>query len=434
MSSKPQIKTAILGAGPGGLTLASLLSLNLSPNVTTDYTIFDLRPRPSPEQLSHPSGSLDLHAESGLLALAACNLTSQFQALKQECSEASIIADANGTVHWSDEGFGDRPEIARNKLTELLLSGVPEERIRWGCKVVSLSESISEESFDLVIGSDGAHSRVRSLLTQIQPHYSSISCLTLTIPQIRTSYPHLSTTIGTGSFMAMGHCKAVMSQRGAGASARVYLMLRTDSESFFQDSGIGNLCSSPEKLKEKLLGDEQLFGSANWGNGIRDLIAAGCDAETEALALDSKSGNSTRTYEREGITARPLYMLPTDFTWTHKSGLTLLGDAAHLMTPFAGEGVNCAMLDALELSKAISSSLPQPGSTNEEILDVMDRKIEVYEKEMWTRVHPIQEETLRNLHMMMDDVDAPKGFVEWMRGMIEAGMAGDADGEGGERR
>ncbi|PVH74295.1 FAD/NAD(P)-binding domain-containing protein [Cadophora sp. DSE1049] len=465
MASNPEIKIAILGAGPGGLTLASLLSSNPSPNVTINYTIFDLRPRPSPDQLSLPSGSLDLHAESGLLALSACNLTTQFQALKQECSEASIIADAKGTVHWSDEGFGERPEVARNKLTELLLSGVPDERVRWGCKVVGVvedtasesteakesgrrrwivtyksqhpsntkseSESISEESFDLIIGSDGAHSRIRSLLTSIQPHYSSISCLTLTIPQISTSYPHLSTTIGTGSFVAMGHRKAVMSQRGAGDSARIYLMLRTESESFFQDSGISNLCSSPEKLKEKLLGDEQLFGSSNWGPGIRDLIAAGCDAEAEAIALDSKSGNAKKTYEREGITARPLYMLPTDFTWTHKKGLTLLGDAAHLMTPFAGEGVNCAMLDALELSKAITSSPTQSGATDEEILEVIDGKIEEYEKKMWERVHPIQEETLRNLHMMMDDVDAPKGFVDWMKGMIEAAMAGE--GKGGER-
>ena len=465
------LKIAILGGGPGGLTLASLLS---SQDFSSDisYRIFDLRPRPSAEQLSLPSGSLDLHAESGLLALSACNLSAQFQALKQECSEASIIADAQGKVHWSDDGFGERPEIARNKLTELLSSVVPDERVRWGCKVVGVvqdgaanpsgkrewivkyksaqpsnieseAEPISEEPFDLIIGADGAHSRIRSLLTPIQPYYSSISCITLTIPRISTLYPHLSTTIGTGSFSAMGHRKAVMSQRGAGDSARIYLMLHTSSSSYLEESGINSLCSSPSQLKEKLLSDESLFGNSNWGLGIRELIAAGCDAETAAMELDDRS--SKRTYEREGITARPLDMLPVDFTWTHKRGLTLLGDAAHLMTPFAGEGVNCAMLDALELSKAITSTFTSQTETqrsqnvelqaNQEMLEVMDGKIERYEKEMWERVHPIQVETERNLRMMMDDVNAPRGFVEWMRGMIEAAMAsGEGEREGEERR
>ncbi|KAK0123858.1 hypothetical protein ONS95_008851 [Cadophora gregata] len=475
MSPKPQIKIAILGAGPGGLTLASLLSTSPSPQIS--YTLFDLRARPSPVQLSLPSGSLDLHADSGLLGLSACNLTSQFQALKQECSEASIIADSRGEVHWSDEGFGQRPEIARNKLTELLLGQVDEGSVRWGCKVVGVEEDtsfssekrrwivryktqapsnsepgpastppeIKEESFDILIGCDGAHSRIRSLLTPIHPHYSSISCLTLTIPHISTSHPSLSNTIGTGSFMAMSHLKAVMSQRGAEDSARVYLMLRTESESHLQDYGIASLCSSPLKLKERLLGDESLFGGSNWGEGIRELISVGCDAEMEAMAKETDMVSSTtnekkKTYEREGITARPLYMLPVDFTWPHKRGLTLLGDAAHLMTPFAGEGVNCAMKDALELSKAISSSFQDSTSKSstqghldsngvEEVLQRVDTNIAAYEKEMWQRVHPIQEETLRNLHMMMDDVDAPRGFVEWMRGMIEAAMAGQGAAE-----
>lgn len=220
-------------------------------------------------------------------------------------------------------------------------------------------------------------------------------------------------------------------------------MLHTSSSSYLEESGINSLCSSPSQLKEKLLSDESLFGNSNWGLGIRELIAAGCDAETAAMELDDRS--SKRTYEREGITARPLDMLPVDFTWTHKRGLTLLGDAAHLMTPFAGEGVNCAMLDALELSKAITSTFTSQTETqrsqnvelqaNQEMLEVMDGKIERYEKEMWERVHPIQVETERNLRMMMDDVNAPRGFVEWMRGMIEAAMAsGEGEREGEERR
>jgi len=44
-----------------------------------------------------------------------------------------------------------------------------------------------------------------------------------------------------------------------------------------------------------------------------------------------------------------------DQTWQAQPNLTMLGDAAHVMPPFAGEGVNMAMLDALELSECLTS-------------------------------------------------------------------------------
>src|SRR5262249_4748124 len=53
--------------------------------------------------------------------------------------------------------------------------------------------------------------------------------------------------------------------------------------------------------------------------------------------------------------ARPIYCMPLDQTWKPSGNLTMLGDAAHLMPPFAGEGVNMAMLDALELSECLCS-------------------------------------------------------------------------------
>ena len=54
--------------------------------------------------------------------------------------------------------------------------------------------------------------------------------------------------------------------------------------------------------------------------------------------------------------SRPICCMPLDQTWTPLSNLTMLGDAAHLMPPFAGEGVNMAMQDALELSECLCSN------------------------------------------------------------------------------
>jgi 2-polyprenyl-6-methoxyphenol hydroxylase-like FAD-dependent oxidoreductase len=132
MAPSPRIAT--LGAGPAGLTLASLLTLSHIP-----YTVYDLRTSPSTSP-DIPSGSLDLHASSGLLALSHCGLLPKFQALKSDCSEDFIIADKIGNVHWRDDGMeASRPEVARNDLTSLLLSSIPGERIKWGYKVLSVA-------------------------------------------------------------------------------------------------------------------------------------------------------------------------------------------------------------------------------------------------------------------------------------------------------
>jgi 2-polyprenyl-6-methoxyphenol hydroxylase-like FAD-dependent oxidoreductase len=51
----------------------------------------------------------------------------------------------------------------------------------------------------------------------------------------------------------------------------------------------------------------------------------------------------------------PLYAFPSDQHWPTKAGLTIIGDAAHVMPPFLGEGANMAMLDAVELANHLTS-------------------------------------------------------------------------------
>jgi 2-polyprenyl-6-methoxyphenol hydroxylase-like FAD-dependent oxidoreductase len=100
-------------------------------------------------------------------------------------------------------------------------------------------------------------------------------------------------------------------------------------------------------------------------------------------------------------TPRSLYMLPIGTKWEHKQGLTLIGDAAHLMTPYAGEGVNQALDDAMHLAKAIN------GAANKDDA-ALDKAIKAFEKDMFARILPIQELTWGLLQDWMHTPGAPK--------------------------
>jgi len=78
--------------------------------------------------------------------------------------------------------------------------------------------------------------------------------------------------------------------------------------------------------------------------------------------------------------------MPLDQTWAALPNLTMIGDAAHVMPPFAGEGVNMAMLDALELSECLT--------TNKH--NSVQEAISFYETNMRKRASIIANESLEN--------------------------------------
>ncbi|KAL3423169.1 hypothetical protein PVAG01_04916 [Phlyctema vagabunda] len=384
-----ELQIAIVGAGPAGLTLACLLE-----NRGINYTVFDLRSQPPAAASTAPSGSLDLHTESGLLALTECGLIEKFHGLKSDCTEDMILTDKDAQVQYQDSGAGERPEISRSDLTSLLMSSVPAGKLRWEHKLVDVEPQPGGRwqlafhdqptlVFDLVVGADGAWSRVRGPLTETKPHYSGIQNITLDIPQLTSHDGSLAAMVGKGSFLASAQKKAIMTQRGPQDSVRIYVMFESPTEEHFSA-----FSSFSTPLKAVLLDNPEYF--QDWAPALKSLIEAG-------LQYAGEQGQSVRP--------RGLYMLPPGHTWTSKEGLTLVGDAAHLMTPFAGEGVNAAMLDALELSRAID-----PARDREQL----QHGIASYETAMWERTRGHADETWRNLQMIFAD-DAPRGFVEMMK-------------------
>ncbi|KAK0194365.1 monooxygenase [Armillaria mellea] len=383
---------AIIGAGPSGLLLARLLQ-HLA-NIPS--TIFELDPSPSARG---QGGTLDIHEESGQRALKRAGLFSEFQKLMRPEGECMRLADKTGFMHIDEETPGEgRPEIDRAQLRQILVDSVPDKSIEWSSKVASVQPTPdgrfriifangSEDSrnFDFVVGADGTWSRVRPLVTDALPFYSGISSVEVHFPNVDKAHPEISKLVGQGSYMCLSDEKGCFAQRQGDGSIRNYAMLRVP-ESWIDDCGID--FSNPQATKAEMV--ERYFG--DWSEVNKDLI---------------------RLADEEHITARKLMMLPVDHRWTSRPGVTLMGDAAHVMTPFAGEGVNNAMVDALELAEKVVAALGDDSAGNTQ--EKLAKAVKEYEEGMFPRVHGIAQETLRNLTIFFSK-NAALGAKEMMEG------------------
>ncbi|KAL9001078.1 MAG: hypothetical protein Q9188_005536 [Gyalolechia gomerana] len=367
-------------AGPGGLTLTRLLHTKHIP-----FTLYEREPhRNSRSQ----GGTLDLHPKNGQLALREAGLFEEFKAIARSEGEGMVVADKTGYRYInsvSSEG-GERPEVDRMQLRSLLLDSLPAGAVQWGHSVRSVTKNSDgkialqlegptgtlTELFDLVVGADGAWSKVRPLLTDTKPHYSTISGLDLTIRDVDSKQPEVGKLVGRGSFLALSKAKALIAQRNGDNSIRVYANFRCP-ENWLAETGVD---FANENMTKEFLSRE----FHDFAPPLKDWF----------LKADPD------------IVARSMYMLPVDHAWEHVEGLTLLGDAAHLMTPFAGEGVNLAMLDALEISNAVATAADGGD---------LDKNMREYEQKMFERSHNSMEETWHNLELFFME-DSPKTFVK----------------------
>ena len=291
----------------------------------------------SPEARTQ-GGTLDLHADSGQIAIEALGLQSEFARLSRPEGQATRILDQHANVLLDEVPAPDdlfRPEIDRGDLRNLLLHSLRPGTVQWNTRVVTTTELGTrrvlvfedgiETTVDLLIGCDGAWSHLRSLLTPGKPIYSGITYVETGIPLADTNAPEIAEIVGNGSMFALADEKAIMAQRNGGGYIRLYLAFAVE-ENWAQECGINFRLAS--RARAALL---ELFHG--WHPQLRRILEVSEDR----------------------FLPRPLFRLPYPQQWPTQSTLTLLGDAAHLMTPFAGQGANLAMLDAVDLANHLTS-------------------------------------------------------------------------------
>ncbi|KIW74637.1 hypothetical protein Z517_11407 [Fonsecaea pedrosoi CBS 271.37] len=371
--SQSNIRVAIVGGGPAGLTLARLLQLN-----NLHCSVFEL----DTDSLGRDQGgTVDLHPRGGQLALEHAGLTEEFKKLSRPEGEALKLLKYDGTVLYDEnmigtnrpEEYANRPEIDRTKLRQLLLNSLKPGTVVWNRKLQSVQMSSlqagkydlifqdsREKGFDLVVGADGAWSKVRSFLTDQQPYYSGVTAIELWAEDIDTRHQWLSNFVGAGNCFMFDEGRAIQCQKLGNNSIRVYAGVRQPEE-WLEKCGID--WSSPVTARQKLV--EQYY--------------ADCGDELKQAILDAN----------DKLIPRRMWMLPVGFRWRCDGGVTLLGDAAHVMTPFAGVGVNLAMVDSLDLANAIVGC----GGDREKLSDA----IQAYEGEMLSRAEQFAKKTYKGL-------------------------------------
>jgi len=366
----------VVGAGLGGLVLARVLHVHGLP-----VTVYEAEASAAARA---QGGLLDIHPSNGQLALEAAGLARQFQRLVLPGRESYRVLDRAGTVllDLPDDGTGERPEVSRGELRQLLLDSLPDGVVHWGrkvSKVRALGEGRHELRFadgatartSVLIGADGAWSRVRPLLSGATPRYIGFTSVETFLFDADTRHRATARAVGAGSMFALAPGQGFLAYRERGGTVHAYAELKRPEDWLAGADG----ASVPARV------------AAEFGGWAPELTALITDGDTAPVV-------------------RPLYTLPAGHRWARVPGVTLLGDAAHLAPP-NGEGANLAMLDGAQLGRAIAA---HPGD--------VEAALGEYEQAMFPRAAEAAgaEDTFA---LMLGD-DAPHSWIAMMNGGYQA--------------
>jgi 2-polyprenyl-6-methoxyphenol hydroxylase-like FAD-dependent oxidoreductase len=324
---------------------------------------------------------LDIH--SGQRALREAGLIEQFYAIARGEGQDMRLLEPDGTLLLQEDTPDDapllRPEVDRADLRNLLLDSLPGDVVRWGHAFTSAGNGLlhfadgSSAAYDLLVGADGAQSRVRALLTDARPAHLGKNVVEVGIPDIDRTHPDLAAMVGRGTYWVLGNGISLAAQRNGDGRVRIGVSFYNTAEDWFATSGIP--FDDPAAARARLI--ELLPG---WDPRITALIEA-CD---------------------DTVAPRSITTLPVGLTWPSTPGVTLIGDAAHLM-PAVGEGANMALLDGALLGLALAAhSADFPTAVKE------------YEREMFERTGAAARRSA-DMHELLSSPDAAQKLLAFFQ-------------------
>jgi 2-polyprenyl-6-methoxyphenol hydroxylase-like FAD-dependent oxidoreductase len=165
--------------------------------------------------------------------------------------------------------------------------------------------------------------------------------------------------------LVLGDEKKLAVQQLSDGHYRVYFGLASP-ENFYQQQTETNVDPNDKTaaIRTLLSSSEEYF--ANWAPEIKQFI--------------QNAEGPFRSW--------PLYYIPPDTIGWERSaapGVTLMGDAAHASTPFAGEGVNCSMYDAVRLAECIVEHCGKSTTIADVEGSLLEAALAEYENNMFVR-------------------------------------------------
>lgn len=357
---------AIIGGGPGGLALARLFQQE-----GVNVKVYE---RDVDQHVRQQGATLDLHEDSGLKAIGAAGLMDEFKKYYRPGADKMRVVNAKMNIVFDDhaekpeEDFGNeyfRPEIDRGPLRDILIASLHPGNIVWNSRFVNMTpegegwnimfENGTNAYADLVIASDGANSSVRKYVTEITPSFSGVTAIEVSIENAATEVPKLWKLSNGGKIFALEHGQTILYSPKADGTLSFLIGMKT-SENWVVESRI----DFKNKADVKTWFEREFSDwDAAWGE-----------------AFDAQS---------VWIVPRPMYHFPVDQQWESLANLVMIGDAAHRIPPYAGEGANQALADAFDLFEALCKS----------DFSTMQQAISAFEQKMKSRLTEVTDVTLQ---------------------------------------
>lgn len=363
-------KIAIVGGGPAGLTLARLLQMQ-----NADVKVYE---RDLNRNVRVQGSTLDLHEGTGLEAMKRAGLLDEFYKHHRPVASKMQLVDRWLNIKFDDHNFAEitaesRPEIDRAPLRDVLLNSLKPETVVWDSHFSRMAKQDNgwllhfkngkSVYADLVIAADGANSKIRPYISDIKPVYSGITLIEGNIYQAEKNAPKLFGFARGGKVMALDN-EQFIGYGSKGDGSVMFVACFKCPESWLSQSGIDF-----QNKAQVLAFFKKEF--TTWSEDWYEFF----------------------TNDEVHFIPRPQYYFPLGQTWETQGNLTMIGDAAHRMPPFAGEGANVAMQDSFELAEALTCNK----------FTELKTAIANFEKDMIARGAAATKDTLENTQRMFSE-------------------------------